>query len=239
MTTVPFTSAFTMFIVKFNVKFLLLLLLVLFLILSVFSLDFVTLDSIKSNKHGISYFISSHYFVSVLIFFVSCTVFINSPVPFAAMIKLMGGFFFGFYLGAFYNIAATILACLAGFGISRYAFKANFEARYYEKLKKIESEIENNGFYYFLSLRLMMVVPYFLINILAGISRLSFNEYLLSTCLGVVPASLIYANAGSKLEQVDSIQQIFRLDIVCSVVLVVLISLLPLIKKKLKLKVPS
>ncbi len=224
-----------MFTIKYDVRFFLILLLVLFLIISALSLDFITIDNVKNNKNYISYFISSNYFTSVLIFFISCAVFINSPIPFAAIIKLLGGFFFGFYLGAFYNIAATILACLAGFAISRYAFKDIFEKRYYEKLKKIENEIEHNGFYYFLSLRLVMVVPYFLINILAGISRISFKQYLFSTGLGVIPASLIYANAGNTLEQMDSIQQVFRADVVFSVMLVAVISLLPIIKKKLKL----
>lgn len=200
-------------------------------------MDFITIDNIKNNKYYISYFISSNYCLSVFMFFVSCIVFINSPLPLAAVIKLLGGFFFGFYVGAFYNIAATVLACLIGFGISRYAFKQTLEKRYYNKLIEIENEIEKNGFYYFLSLRLIMVIPYFLINILAGISRVSFKKYLHSTSLGVIPASLIYANAGNQLEKIDSINQIFRPDIAASIFLAAFISLLPILKEKLKLKI--
>ena len=224
-----------MFTETYNIKIFLIALLVLFFIISAFSIDFITIDNIKSNKFQIVNFISNNYFVSVLLFFISCIFFINSPIPFAAIIKLLGGFFFGFYLGAFYNIIATILSCLIGFWISRYAFKDVFEKRYYEKLKIIENEIEINGFYYFLSLRLVMVVPYFLINILAGISRVSFKKYLFSTALGVIPASLIYANGGNKLEQINSIHELFRIDIILSLSLVAIIALFPILKKKLNL----
>ncbi len=194
-------------------------------------MDYMTIENVKDNKVMILGFISNHYFSSVAIFFISCVVFVNSPVPFAAIVKLLGGFFFGFYLGAIYNIAATVLACVIGFSISRYAFKDSFEKRYFNKLKKIELEIEKNGFIYFLFLRLVMVVPYFLINILAGISRISFNKFLYSTIIGVVPASLIYANGGSKLEQIDSVNELFRVDIVFSFVLVALVLLTPVLFK--------
>lgn len=217
-----------------NTKFLLMALLGLFLILSIYSMDFMTIENVKNNKVMILGFIGNHYFSSVAIFFISCVVFVNSPVPFAAIVKLLGGFFFGFYLGAIYNIAATVLACVIGFSISRYAFKDSFEKRYFNKLKKIELEIEKNGFYYFVFLRLVMVVPYFLINILAGISRISFNKFLYSTVIGVIPASLIYANGGSKLEKINSVNELFRTDIVFSLVLVAILLLTPVLFKKIK-----
>lgn len=216
-------------------KVLILSSLILLAIISVFAMDFITIENIKNNKDLLAGFVETQYFLSVLMFFLSCAIFINSPVPLAALVKLLGGFFFGFYWGTFYNIVATILACLIGFSISRYAFKAVFERKYYQKLKVVEKEIEKNGFYYFLSLRLVMLVPYFLINILAGISRISFRHYLYSTCLGVMPASLIYANAGNKLEQIESIQQVFRADVLLAMVLVVVCLLFPILKGKVRL----
>ena len=184
----------------------------------------------------VRHFIENNYIFSVLIFFISCTVFINSPIPFAAVIKLLGGFFFGLYLGAFYNITATTIACLIGFGISRYAFKDTFEKLYYKRLIGIENEIEKNGFYYFLSLRLVLVVPYFLINILGGISRIPFKKYLFSTTVGVIPASFIYANGGSKLERINSVSELFGLDILFALALMIGLSLFPIIRNNFNLK---
>ena len=147
----------------------------------------MSIDNIKSNKLLISHFINCHYLISVFIFFLSCLIFINTPVPFAALMKVFSGFFFGFHMGAIYNVAATTLACLAGFSISRYVLKAPFETVFYHRLKTIEDEVAKNGFYYFLTLRLIMLVPYFLINITAGMSRVSFRDYLLSTLYSELP----------------------------------------------------
>jgi len=165
-------------------------------------------------------------------FFIACIIFVNSPLPLAAMLKLLGGFFFGFYPGALFNIAATIIACLVGFGLSRYTFKETFEKRYYERLKNIEDELETNGFYYLLTLRLIMLIPYALINILAGISRISFKTYFFSTVIGVTPASLVYANAGSKLEEIDSVSQLLSPTTFIAFILVALIVLFPVLNKK-------
>ncbi|MGD7036596.1 TVP38/TMEM64 family protein [Methylotuvimicrobium buryatense] len=208
----------------------------LIILMSFYMAGILTLDNIKTNEAYLRVFIEDHYGLSVLLFFVACTLFINSPIPLAAPLKVLGGFFFGFYWGAFYNIGATLLACLVGFGISRYTFKDLFEKRYYDKLQTIENEIETNGFYYFLSLRLVMVVPYFLINILAGLSRISFRKYATSTLAGITPASFIYANGGDKLEQITSLQEIFRFDIILSLTVVAAISLFPVIVKKYRYK---
>lgn len=208
----------------------------LIIVMSFYMADIVTIDNVKANEANLRDFIEEHYGLSVLLFFVACTLFINSPIPLAAPLKVLGGYFFGFYWGTFYNIGATLLACLVGFGVSRYTFKDLFEKRYYDRLKTIENEIETNGFYYFLSLRLVMVVPYFLINILAGLSRISFRKYATSTLAGITPASFIYANGGNMLEQITSLQEIFRFDIILSLAVVALISLCPVIIKKYSYK---
>lgn len=208
------------------------LFIILFLIASIYFSDQLTIENIKTNNLQIKDFIHNHYAFSVFLFFASCVIFINTPAPFAAIIKILGGFFFGFYMGVVYNIVATIMACLVGFALSRYAFKEIFEAAYYDRLQKVETEIEKNGFYYFLTLRLVMVVPYFLINFMAGISRISFKSYLFSTLLGVMPASVIYANGGNRLEQINSVSELFKSDVVISLALIALFSISPMIIKK-------
>lgn len=213
-------------------KYYWLVLFAIFLLVSVWFADYLTLDGIKSNKQWIKNIIEHHYILSVAVFFIACSVFINSPLPMAAVIKVMGGYFFGFYYGAVYNISATLIACLLGFYLSRYALKDLFEAAYYKRLQKVEQEIEVNGFYYFLSLRLVMVVPYFIINVIAGISRVSFKHYLFATVLGVIPSSLIYANGGSKLEQIESVAQLLQPEYVVSLVLLACALLWPALQRK-------
>ncbi|MGR8932599.1 MAG: TVP38/TMEM64 family protein [Gammaproteobacteria bacterium] len=208
------------------------LLIAAFFLVSIYFSDLLTIENIKANKIIINEFIETNYIFSVLLFFLSCAVFVNSPVPLAAFIKVLGGYFFGFYLGLVFNIFATVTACIIGFLISRYTFKDIFEKAYYNRLKHIENEIEHNGIYYFLTLRLVMIIPYFIINITAGLSRISFKNYVYSTTIGVIPASIIYANGGSKLEKIDSISELFQYDIIISLALIGLLSLIPVLIKK-------
>jgi len=211
----------------FTKKYPLIFAIILLLITSIFIKDYVTLESIKNNKTWMLAFVNNNYSLSVFLFFTLCAIFVNSPVPFAAIIKILGGFFFGPYMGAIYNIVATVLACILGFWISRYAFKDAFEKKYYNRMKVIENKIEENGFYYFLTLRLVMIVPYFLINITAGISRVSFKDFLVSTLLGVIPASLVYANGGKKLEQINAVSELFTTDVAIAILLIGSITLIP------------
>ncbi|WP_235185808.1 TVP38/TMEM64 family protein [Methylomarinum vadi] len=210
-----------------------LVLLIFLIIIPIYFFDFLTLENIQNNKIWLKEFINNNYFFSVFLFFISCLIFINSPIPLAALVKIIGGFLFGFRMGAIYNVIATIIACLAGFIISRYAFKKEFEKVYYDRLKRVENEIETNGSYYFLTLRLIMIIPYFIINIVAGISRISFKKYLFSTILGVIPASLIYANGGNKLEHINSVAELFKFEVIISLLLVIFISLFPMLIKRL------
>ena len=200
---------------------------ILFFLVSLYLHENLTLESVKNNKTWILAFVDNHYSLSVFLFFTLCAIFINSPLPFAAIIKILGGFFFGPYLGAMYNIVATVFACALGFWISRYAFKEAFEKKYYKRIKVIENKIEENGFYYFLTLRLIMIVPYFLINITAGISRVSFKDFLVSTLLGVIPASFIYANGGKKLEQINTVSELFTTDVAIAILLIASITVIP------------
>jgi uncharacterized membrane protein YdjX (TVP38/TMEM64 family) len=203
----------------------LILLLLMFAAINFYELP--TLGDIQAHKQAINFFIESHYLISVGLFFMLCVIFINSPLPFAAVMKVLAGYFYGFYVGAAYSIGATLLACLVGFWLSRYAFRRRFEQFFYARLEAVEHEIERNGFYYFLSLRIVMVVPYFLINIIAGLSRLSLRNYLLSTVIGVVPASLIYANGGEQLERISTTAELLSWDIVVALAMMASASLIP------------
>ncbi len=218
---------------KNKFKILLITLLIIFFTVSYLSKDILTVENAIENKETIIIFIDENYILSTIIFFILCIILINSPIPLAGFLKLVGGFFFGIYIGAIYNILATTLAGIAGFAISRYALKNTFQKMYSEKLKKMENEIKINGFYYFLTLRLILVIPYFFINIFAGISKISMKKYIASTFLGVIPASILYANAGSQLEKINSVKDIFSFEILIAFTLLILFSLIPLIWKKI------
>jgi len=130
---------------------------------------------------------------------------INCPVPVAALVKVLSGFFFGVEAGFALNVGMSLAGGLAGMAATRHLFYRSLHARFSRTLAKASLEIARNGFWYVLSARLLMVTPFFLVNVLAGLSAMRKRRFLLATGLGVLPSSLIYALSGSQLEHVRTV----------------------------------
>lgn len=130
---------------------------------------------------------------------------INCPVPVAALLKVLSGFFFGVEAGFALNVCMSLCGGLAGMAATRHLFFRFLHARFGRAMALASLEIARNGFWYVLSARLLMVTPFFLVNVLAGLSGIRKRKFLLATGLGVLPSSLIYALSGSQLEQVRTV----------------------------------
>jgi len=137
-----------------------------------------------------------------------CAVAINSPLPLAALIKLLAGYLFGVGWGAAMNISTSALGGALGFLAARHLFYHALYSRYSHQLARANLDVARNGFWYVLSCRFFMPAPFFLVNVLAGLSSLRLRRFLLATAIGVVPSSFIYAVTGSHLESVRSMADV-------------------------------
>ncbi len=193
---------------------------------------YFTFDNIFDNKERILDFASGNEFYLILLLLVFSIFFINSPIPMSALFMIMTGFLFGTYLGALINVIAVTFASYIGFIFTRYVFRKEFEEKYKHKLEEVRKEIEVHGFYYFLSARFIFIIPNFLINILGGLSKISHKNFLLSTFLGSILFSLVYSNIGNQLKIINSVFDVFNLDLFFMLVFFSIISLFPVIMEK-------
>ncbi|NJL59874.1 MAG: TVP38/TMEM64 family protein [Desulfobacteraceae bacterium] len=109
----------------------------------------------------------------ILIYIVSVAL----SIPGATLLTLIGGFLFGKWWGTLYvNVGATSGAMLA-FLLSRYLLGETLQQKYDRQLKTMNHELEKNGVWYILSLRLLPVFPFFLINLVAGLTRISSRDF--------------------------------------------------------------
>jgi uncharacterized membrane protein YdjX (TVP38/TMEM64 family) len=206
-----------------------------FLALSFFLQDYLNLDFFNEYKDLIAGFVLNHYILSVILFILACTIFVNSPVPLAGILKIMGGFLFGATFGSLFSIVGTFFGALLGFAIARYLLRDLFEKHYGKRLHPIKDEIKENGLMYFITLRFSLVIPYFLIHVLGGISKLSYWKFVVSSLIGVVPGAVIYGVTGSQLEKIESMHDILTKEVMLIMGLLVLFSLIPIILKKTSL----
>lgn len=150
-------------------------------------------------------------------------------LPGAVVMTLAGGALFGLIAGtvavSFASTIGATLACLA----SRFILRDWVQNRFGEKLKTINEGFESEGAFYLFSLRLIPVFPFFVINLLMGLTRMPVKTYFWVSQLGMLPATIVYVNAGSELAKIDSLAGIMSPRLLISFAI---LGLFPLIVKK-------
>lgn len=214
------------------------LILIIVLVVSVFNITglnkYLNLQVFLSNKNMIETYVADNYLASVLIYILSYIVILAFSLPGAAFMTIVGGFLFGTIVGAVYvNISAS-LGGLAGFFMTRYFLGNLVQEKYGDNLKRINDEIEENGSNYFFTLRLIPIFPFFLVNIAAGLTKVTVKKFLITTSLGTIPGTLSYTFAGSTLRTVESLESVVSLRMLGVIIVLSLLSLLPIVYKKIK-----
>jgi uncharacterized membrane protein YdjX (TVP38/TMEM64 family) len=154
-------------------------------------------------------------------------------VPGAAILTMAGGFLFGTALTVLYaNVGATTGAVLA-FLLARYLLGEWVQSRYRTQLAGFNSEIERNGSKYLLTLRLIPVFPFFLINFLSGLTTIPLRTFAWTTSLGIIPAAAVFGFAGQQIGTISSAGEILSPKVIIAFTLLALLALIPaLISRK-------
>jgi uncharacterized membrane protein YdjX (TVP38/TMEM64 family) len=195
---------------------------------------FFTLTSLKTNKDALLEYTNQHYTSSVILFIVIYCVQTAFSLPGAAILTLASGFFFGIWLGMVYaNIGATSGATLA-FLLTRYLFRDWVERKFYKRLQAVQLGFTENAFYYLLTLRLIPLFPFFLVNLACGLTRMPLSTYILATAIGIIPGSFVYANAGKQLGTIHEMNDLLSPGILGAFILLGLLAILPVVYKKFK-----
>jgi uncharacterized membrane protein YdjX (TVP38/TMEM64 family) len=193
---------------------------------------YLTLENLKEHREVLEQAVAGHYPVSILVYVLLYTISTAFSVPGAAVLSLAGGFLFGTIIGAVCaNVGATAGATLA-FIFARYIVGDWFQKRYGTQLERFNGEFIENGYLYLLTVRFMPAFPFFLINILSGLTKIPVRTFVWTTSAGIIPGSLVYTFAGSQLGTIGSLGDLFRGRILIAFLLLAGLTLIPLIVKK-------
>lgn len=169
---------------------------------------YLSLDTIKAHRDRLLQFTEQYYPVAVVLFIGLYVIQTACSLPGATIMTLMGGFLFGSVFGMLYvNIGATAGATLA-FLAARYVFQSWVQRKFGDRLAPLQSGFAKNGFAYLLTLRLIPLFPFFLVNLLSGLTQVSTRTYVTATALGIIPGSFVYTFAGSQLGSINSLSEI-------------------------------
>jgi len=195
---------------------------------------YLTLENLKKNKELLQHFIEARYFFAVVTYIVVYILTVTFSIPGATVLTLAGGFLFGLLPAIIYaNVGATIGATL-GFLFARYILGNSIQEKYAPQLERFNRELDENGHLYLLTLRLIPAFPFFLINLLAGLTRVSLKTFFWTTLIRILPGDVVYCFAGNQLNSIESVEDIFSANIIAAFLALALFSLLPVIFKKLR-----
>jgi uncharacterized membrane protein YdjX (TVP38/TMEM64 family) len=202
-----------------------------------FDLDrYLSLKALKVHRDSLLAFTEAHYASAVALFIGAYTLITGLSLPGAAIMTLAGGFLFGSVLGTLYvNLGATTGATLA-FLASRYLLRDWVEHKFSQQLDAFQRGFAENAFHYLITLRLIPIFPFFLVNLLSGLTRVSIGTYIAATTIGIIPGSFVYAYAGRELGTLNSIAEIATPRVLLAFTLLGLLALVPVVYRKLSSK---
>ena len=151
-------------------------------------------------------------------------------LPGAALLTLAGGAFFGFWMGTVVvSFASTIGATLACV-VSRFLLRDWVQNKFKDKLSFINKGIKQEGGFYLFTMRLIPVFPFFVINLLLGLTPMPLFQFYWISQIGMLPGTMVYVNAGKELARIDSLSGILSARLIISFIL---LGFFPLIVNKL------
>lgn len=150
-------------------------------------------------------------------------------LPGAAVLTLLAGALFGVLVGTVVVSFASTIGATIAFLVARYVARDAVQQRFAKQLATINRGVEKEGTFYLFSLRLVPVFPFFLINIVMGLTPIKAWQFFWVSQVGMLAGTVVYVNAGTQLAQLESLQGILSLELLLSFSL---LGLLPLVAKK-------
>ncbi len=191
---------------------------------------YLTLDYLKASHSQFAALYNTHTLTFLAAYFGIYIIVTALSLPGATVMSLAGGALFGFWTGlVIVSFASTIGATLACF-VARYIFGQSVQERFPDKLEKINQGIEREGAFYLFTLRLIPIFPFFVINLVMGLTKMPLITFYWVSQLGMLPGTVVFINAGKELGQIQSPADILSPGLLISFAL---LGVFPLAAKKI------
>lgn len=201
------------------------------ILFKVFGLEqYFTLSYLKQQQSNLTQLYVDNRVLVISIYMLVYITVAALSLPIAVPMTLIGGALFGLVTGTIVvSFASTIGATFACI-VARYLLRDWVQNKYGDKLTRINEGMDKEGGFYLFSLRLVPIFPFFVINLAMGLTPIRIITYFWVSQIGMLPATIVYVNAGKELAKLDSLKGILSPTLLISFAL---LGLLPIITKKL------
>ena len=189
---------------------------------------YLTLDGLKNSIDDFRQWRDASPVLVLGGFFLIYVVVTALSLPGAAILTITAGALFGLFEGLLLASFASSIGALLAFLVSRYILRDTIKKKFPERLTAIDKGVEREGAFYLFTLRLVPLFPFFLINLLMGLTAIKSWTFYWVSQLGMLAGTFVFVNAGTQLAQLNSLQGILSFDLILSFVL---LGVFPLIAK--------
>ena len=200
----------------------LLVIIIIFVIASYFFFDlgrFLTLSFIQSQLSEIQQFRAENFGLTALLYFTAYIVITALSIPGAVIVTLLGGAIFGVLWGTLIVSFASSIGATLAFLVSRLLLRDWVQSKFGHYLGPINRGVEKDGNFYLFSIRMVPLFPFFMVNLLMGLTPISVGSFYIVSQIGMLVGTAVYVNAGSELAKITSLSGLISTSVILSFVL--------------------
>jgi uncharacterized membrane protein YdjX (TVP38/TMEM64 family) len=186
------------------------------------------LERVQTERGRLAEWAADQPGLASLLYLLAYVAFAGLALPGAPIITLAGGAVFGLWWGLILVSFGSTTGATLSFLASRYLLRDRIQAKYADRLAKVNDELKRGGIFYLLALRLNPVIPFFLINLLFGLTNTPARRFWWVSQLGMLPGTFVYVNAGTQLAEVKALSDVMSPAVLGSLVA---LSVFPLIAR--------
>ncbi len=176
----------------------------------------ITFANLKAQKDVLAQFYADNRLLTILVYSAGYIIMAALSLPGAAIMTMAGGALFGLWVGGAAALISSTIGATLAFLIARFLLGNYVQSKFSDRLEKINKGIKDDGAFYLFTLRLVPIFPFFIINLVMGLTPIRTSVFFLVSLVGMLPGGLVYVNAGSQLSRINSPGDILSLNLLLS-----------------------
>lgn len=196
--------------------------------------EYLSFDAIKESRETLIGYKDEHFAFTLIAAIAIYLISAAFSLPIASILSLLAGLLFGRWLGAAVIVIGGTLGATLLLIAARYVFTDFFKRRKRSvgRLQALNEGFCRNGLLYVAFLRVVPVLPFWLVNLAAAFTKIPLPSYMAGTVLGMVPISFVWAQMGEKLETINSPGDAISAPIIISLSIIGVLGIAGLLAKE-------
>jgi len=192
-------------------------------------MNYTNLEYVEAHIGAAKAYVSAHYWYAIAIYIGVFSFGVACSLPLGVLVPILGGMLLGWIPGALCSVISATIGGTAAFLTSRYLLGDLVQARFGDRLAKFNAELDQYGYLYLLGLHFFPITPFFVLNIISGLTKIPLFTFFWTTVVGVFPAFTIYSYIGDHLSSLSQLKLAASAKIVAAFVLLKVLSALTLV----------